>query len=112
MTATARKQAPPGGIQAPQERRFQRQGKVDGRVKVETREYAQAVQRMVRALLVRAESGDLETITELTNLRHVVTAYLSQAARTLHDSCGYSWSEIGRAAGISKQAAASRWGGE
>lgn len=111
MTAAARKQAPPTGTQAPATRRFQRQRKVVVKGPVETAFYGQAVRRMIRAFMARADTGDLETITELTAIRRLVGDCLTGAARTLHDQAGYPWSEIGRAAGISKQAAASRWGG-
>lgn len=112
MTATARKPAPPTGTQAPTKRRVSRQQKVDDRTPVETAFYGQALRRMIRALVVRADKGDLEVITELTQIRRLLDSCLTASALTLHDGSGYSWAEIGRAAGISKQAAAARWGGQ
>lgn len=73
---------------------------------------ADFVGRIARAMVRRAADGDLEAITALATMRQAVDAATVDAARALHDhpSAGYSWTEIGRELGVSRQAALQRFG--
>jgi hypothetical protein len=77
------------------------------------------VSRQVNAALVRnalnnfklrVAAGRLDEFSELVALQADVEAAIAYAADRLHDQ--YSWTEIGEAAGVSRQAAAQRWGGK
>lgn len=67
--------------------------------------------RMLRALVRRAESGELEALEELARLVDQARAALSQGARAAHDGPGhYSWTEVAQTLGISRQAARQLYG--
>lgn len=74
-------------------------------------EVAAGVARMMAALARRAEDGDLEAFGELVRLRTRLHGLTGIAGLALHEQHGWTWDEIGRAAGISRQAAQQRWGG-
>lgn len=82
---------------------------------VEPPQLAAAARRMVKALGKRA-SVDLEALAELRALTDVVEAQLVDsiaAARRGDELAGdhrYSWADVGRVLGISRQAAQMRYG--
>lgn len=78
----------------------------------EAPEISDAIRRMMRSLAGRAASGDLQALTELYDLKGDLSVYMAMAALALNQSHGYTWFEIGRAAGMTKQAAHARWGAE
>ncbi len=62
--------------------------------------------RMMRAMVVRAAAGDLDALVALRQIRGDVDEAVVDAARALHEfRQPYSWTEIGDALGISRQAA-------
>ena len=64
------------------------------------------VGRIARAMVRRAGEGDLEALSALKQMRADVDAATKAAAQALHaDPYGYSWTEIGRELGITRQAA-------
>lgn len=69
------------------------------------------VSRMCRALRRRAEAGDLEIMRAFVQVQIAAKVEMGLAARALREEQGYSWTEIGWAAGITKQSAQERWGG-
>lgn len=81
----------------------------------ETPEVAQAARRMIRAVAARAGS-DVEGLTELARLRDDVDVELRQAVQQLRSGeglafgAGYSWGDIGRVLGMTRQAAQQRFG--
>ena len=77
----------------------------------EASEVAEMMVRMVRALRRRAASGDLEALRAFVKVQVTVKVEMRLAACALHDQHGYSWTEIGWAAGITRQSAQERWGG-
>src|SRR5690349_2760645 len=82
----------------------------------EALELAAFLRRMGRALVRRAGDGDLDALVALVDSRAALDVAIGDAARALHTwrvdgvHDGYSWAEIGRAVGISKQAAQQRFG--
>lgn len=71
-----------------------------------------ALARQIRAMVKRAAEGDLETLSCLARVEAAVHAAQADAARALHDDFRqpYSWTEIARELGISRQAAQMRFG--
>lgn len=67
------------------------------------------VSRIARAMVTRAEAGDLEALAALRQMREHVDQATKLAAQELHSptrwSGGYSWTVIGEYLGITRQAA-------
>lgn len=76
---------------------------------VENDAYVEMMARCVKALGRRIASGDVEHVGKALELRQALDDAIGEGIRQLHAS-GESWSRIGRAAGMTKQAAAQRWG--
>lgn len=68
---------------------------------------AGAARRMIGALVRRAEAGDTEALEGLRSLEREVPRSVTEAMAALH-AFGYSWSEVGIVAGVSRQAARQR----
>lgn len=79
------------------------------RERPEAPELGAAARRFARALAVRAAEGDEQGLEQLVEVGRAVDAALADAARGLH-GFGYSWSYIGAAVGITRQAAHQRFG--
>lgn len=75
----------------------------------DNRDFYKAVQRMIRAAYRRASNSDPEDFSVLGDLSSFCRQAESDAVKSLRVK-GYSWSHIGSAFGISKQAAFKRWG--
>lgn len=78
---------------------------------VETMPYIRGLERMVRAAGRRVAEADEPELAELVRLRDVVDESIRSAVDGWR-RMGRSWSEVGRALGITKQAAAQRFGHE
>lgn len=75
----------------------------------ETPEVADMIRRVLRSLVKRAEAGDLDALEELVAIQRDLEAYITAAARGLHEGPGrYSYGEIGRWLGVTRQAARQR----
>lgn len=94
----------------PQNGDFGVNGSLTPRTERETADVAGAAARMLRALARRAEAGDLQALTHLEALSKLLQDEQLRAAHGLNLAAGYSWGEIGRACGITRQAAHQRWG--
>jgi hypothetical protein len=71
--------------------------------------FAGFVRRILRAMRRRLADSDPEDLYLLLALREELDAALQQAV----DGCranGFSWTDIGRGAGMTRQAAQQRWG--
>jgi len=69
------------------------------------------VGRVLRSLVRRAEAGDIDALAELVAVQRALDAALGDAARGLVVGPGrYSWGEVGRWLGVTRQAARQRWG--
>ncbi len=78
---------------------------------VENDAYAGFARRVVRAYSRRVASGDVEALTDLVALSTQLDTAIHQAVIGLR-GFGYSWTEIARRLGITRQAAFQRWGGD
>lgn len=80
------------------------------RADVETAAYRDAVRRMVRAYGRRVAAGDVEDLAGLLELSDAVDEALAEAVAGLRsEPRAASWQAIGKAAGITRQAAMQRW---
>jgi hypothetical protein len=96
----------------PGRRRFccdecQRKGRAAERVR-EPEEYTAAIARMVRGMGAKAGFDDA-AFGALVDLDRTMPALLTSCALALKEA-GFSWGDIGRACGMSRQAARQRWG--
>lgn len=74
------------------------------KVERETKDFAGAVRRMIRAHGRRVANEDPEDLAGLLELREAVELAISEAVAGQYAN-GFSWTEIGRGLGISRQAA-------
>jgi hypothetical protein len=75
----------------------------------ESDEFGAFVRRVIRAYARRVADRDIEALTGLAALRDEVDAAMREAVTGLHGN-PYSWADIGRALGITRQAAQARFG--
>jgi hypothetical protein len=74
-------------------------------------EYIAMLRRLLRSLSRRVGDADLVALGEMAGLRDELDGHIIDAvARLRHDVQPASWAEIGRAFGISRQAAQERFG--
>lgn len=66
------------------------------------------MERMFRALVRRAEAGDTEALEQILRLQDVAADSARSAGRGLV-AFGYSYGELARWTGVSRQAAAKRY---
>ena len=76
---------------------------------VENDDYGAFARRILTAYARRVASGDVEALAQMTALAADLDAAIGQAVTGLR-RVGYSWAEIGRRLGITRQAAQQRWG--
>lgn len=110
MTSTAPKSAQRVRLGPTQNGGFTVNGRLTRNPDREARGTGDMIRRMVRSLSRRAEHGDLQAIVELRKLDAVVALETLRAVHALNVGHGYSWAEIGLAAGMTRQAAHQRWG--
>lgn len=75
----------------------------------ESPEVAAASKRFMRALVKRAAEGDTEALEGLVGLQAVLQEAITDAGRVLHDDAGYSYTDLARVLGISRQGARQRF---
>lgn len=78
---------------------------------VENDEYAAFIRRVLRAYTRRVATGDVEALADMNRLATDLDQAITDAVTGLR-ACGYSWTEISRPLGITRQAAQQRWGGD
>jgi hypothetical protein len=76
---------------------------------VENDEFASFTRRVLRAYARRVAQGDIEALNGLRQLASEVDAATADAVAGLR-GFGYSWAEISRRVGVTRQAAQMRWG--
>ncbi len=77
---------------------------------VETEEYLAFVGRVLTALGRRVARADIEMLRGIADLSGVIERELAVTVAALRAEHGYSWADIGRALGITRQAAQQRFG--
>lgn len=78
---------------------------------VESSDYGAFVRRVLRAYSRRVGDGDLGGLSDLVALRGEVDDAISAAVVTLHsEPWKYSWTEIARELGLTRQAVRQRYG--
>lgn len=75
--------------------------------RTEADEFGSFVRRILRAYGRRVADRDIEALAGLVSLRNEIDGQIEAAAGSLHDT--YSWTEIGRVLGITRQAAQQRF---
>ena len=75
---------------------------------VENDEYGAFARRVLRAYGRRIAAGDIDAITELRQLAEEVESALGRAVLGLR-LLGYSWADIGKRLGVTRQTAHERW---
>jgi hypothetical protein len=86
-----------------------RQSGIDGLPVVETSSYLGFVRRVIVGAGRRVGRGDIEALTELVAVRDNLEEAIAVAVQGLR-TFGYSWADIGRVVGTTKQAAQQRYG--
>lgn len=75
-----------------------------------------AAARIVRALVRRAGEGDTQALEALRMLDDLTRQAVAEALRAMHEPTesrpGYSWSELARVTGTSRQACSQRAAGQ
>lgn len=72
--------------------------------------YFAAVARMIRGMGRRVETADMEQFQALLAMRKLLDEVIADAAVNQRVNRGCSWTDIGEAAGITRQAAWQKWG--
>jgi hypothetical protein len=78
---------------------------------VENSAFAAFARRIIRAYSRRISGGDIEALMDMAILATEAETALGEAVKGLH-AYGYSWADIARPLGITRQAAQQRWGGD
>jgi hypothetical protein len=78
---------------------------------VENDEYAAFVRRVIRAFGRRIAAGDIDALADAAFLSAQLDATIKTAVCGLRER-GYSWADIGRQLGVTRQAAQQRWGNQ
>lgn len=74
----------------------------------ESPDVGDAIIRMLRGLVTRAEEGDTEAVEQLARIERLAPVATAMGGRRAHDNAGYSYTDLGRVLGISRQAARQR----
>lgn len=75
----------------------------------EAPDMAAFMKRTAKAMARRAAEGDLEALAAMREVQVALTEALAAGAAGAHEF-GYSWTEVGREMGISRQAARQQFG--
>lgn len=76
----------------------------------DTSEYSKMMGRMLRAYSKRVGDADPEDLAEMLEVYAQFGAAIQDAVTSQRQRHGTSWADIGRGAGITRQAAQQRWG--
>ena len=78
---------------------------------VENDDYAAFLRRAIRAYGHRIAAGDIDALADAAFLSKQLDTAIKAAVSGLRQR-GYSWADIGRQLGVTRQAAQQRWGGD
>lgn len=73
-------------------------------------EYAAMLRRMIRAYGRRVGEGDPDDLADLVALREVLETVIDDAVNDQRRITGYSWADVARGLGTTRQAAQMRHG--
>src|SRR5690349_7272206 len=76
---------------------------------VETEAYIRFLRRVLAALANRVGDADVELLRGLADLSGVINDLLTDTVHRLRDDHGYSWADVGRALGTTRQSAHERF---
>ena len=76
---------------------------------VETSDYAQMMERMVKSYGRRVADGDPADLAELIGLGRLLDTVIAEAVHGQMAAMDISWADIAAAAGMTKQGAHKRW---
>jgi hypothetical protein len=76
----------------------------------ENSDYAEMNRRLLRAHGRRVADGDPDDLAELLALVPLLDEIIRDAIVGQRERHGFSWTDIGRAAGMTRQGAQQRWG--
>lgn len=82
---------------------------------VETSEFHEFTRRIIRAYAARVAAQDIEALAGLAQIHREVEDAMRLAVANLHgdpQAGRYSWTDIGRVLGVSRQAARQRFAGD
>ncbi|MGW5682473.1 hypothetical protein [Nonomuraea sp. NPDC003754] len=79
---------------------------------IENTDYGAFLKRIIRAYSKRIADGDIEALADLSGVVAELDHAIAQAVTKLRAEYGYSWADIARPLGITRQAAQQRWGGD
>lgn len=77
--------------------------------KAETTEYAAMLSRMVRSYGRRLADGDPSDLADAVKLARQLDDIIGQAVADLRDNHGFSWADIARELGVTRQGAQQRY---
>ncbi len=80
------------------------------RRRCENEAFAAFALRIIRAHGRRVAAGDPEDLATMLACHKEMTAAISLAVRTARAELGWTWADVGRAAGITRASAHERWG--
>ncbi len=80
--------------------------------RVENSSDASMLSRMIRAYGRRVADSDPDDLATMLALRDEFDLAVAAGVRGMRENYGYSWADIGRAAGMTRQAAHEKWGGK
>jgi hypothetical protein len=83
----------------------------NGRRVIENDEYAAFLRRAIRAFGRRIAAGDIDALADAAFLSGQLDTAIKGAVTGLRNK-GYSWADIGRQLGVTRQAAQQRFGGD
>jgi hypothetical protein len=78
---------------------------------IENDEYAAFLRRVIRAFGRRIAAGDIDALADAAFLSDQLDTAIKAAVTGLRNK-GYSWADIGRQLGVTRQAAQQRFGGD
>jgi hypothetical protein len=80
------------------------------RLPVENDAYAGMLRRMLKAYGRRVAGGDVEDLAQMVELGRLFDEVMADAVKAMREEQGYSWTDVGRAVGVTRQAARQKWG--
>lgn len=75
----------------------------------EAPEIGAAARRFIRSLVRRGGEGDTEALEQLRDMQAFLQAAITECGQAMHDEAGYSYTDLAKVMGISRQGARQRF---